>query len=55
MWEISYPPANGASLGSIIGVKFGNRKTDRQTNSLAPYTGVCGFFLSVKFATFLLA
>ena len=26
-----------------------------QTNSLTPYTGVCGFFLSVKFATSLLA
>ena len=25
--------------------------TDRQTISLAPYTGVCRFFLSVKFAT----
>ena len=28
--------------------------TDRQTNSLTPYTGVCGFFLQVKFATSLL-
>ena len=27
---------------------------DRQTNSLTPYTGVCVFFLQVKFATFLL-
>ena len=36
---------------NIIGVEFGNRWTDRQTNSLTPYTGVCGFFLSVKFAT----
>ena len=26
-------------------------KTDRQTNSLTPYTEVCRFFLSVKFAT----
>ena len=25
-------------------------KTERQTNSLKPYTGVCRFFLSVKFA-----
>ena len=32
-----------------------DRQTDRQTNTLAPYTGVCGFFLSVKFATYLLA
>ena len=29
--------------------------TDRQTNSLTPYTGGCGFFLQVKFATSLLA
>ena len=27
----------------------------RQTNSLTPYTGGCGFFLQVKFATSLLA
>ena len=26
-------------------------QTDRRTNFLTPYTGVCGFFLSVKFAT----
>ena len=26
-----------------------DRQTDRQTNSLTPYTEVCGFFLSVKF------
>ena len=31
------------------------RQTDRQTDSLTPYTGGCGFFLSVKFATSLLA
>ena len=31
------------------------RQTDRQTNSLTPFMGVCGFFISVKFATFLLA
>ena len=37
----------------IIGVKVA--QTDRQTNSWAPYTGICGFSLSVKFATFLLA
>ena len=29
--------------------------TDRQTNCLTPYTGVCGFFHQVKFATSLLA
>ena len=28
---------------------------DRRTNSLTPYPGVCGFFISVKFATSLLA
>ena len=28
-----------------------DRQTDKQTNSLTPYTGVCGIFLSVKFAT----
>ena len=32
-----------------------DRMTDRQTNSLSLFTGVCGFFLSVKFATSLLA
>ena len=32
-----------------------DRQTDRQTNSLTPYTGGCGFFLQVKFATSLLA
>ena len=36
----------------IIGL---NLTTDNQTNSLTPYIGVCGFFLSVKFATSLLA
>ena len=29
-------------------------QTDRQTNYLTPYTGVCGFFLQVKFATSLI-
>ena len=39
-----------------IGVKFCNRQIDRQMdNSLTPYMGVFGFFLSVKFATSLLA
>ena len=32
-----------------------DRQTDKQTNSLTPYTRVCGFFLSVKFVTSLLA
>ena len=32
-----------------------DRQTDRQTNSLTTYMGVCGFFLSVKYATSLLA
>ena len=39
----------------IIGVKVYNRRADRETNSFTPYTEVCGFFLSVKFATSLLA
>ena len=39
----------------IIEVIIRYRQTDRQTNSLTPYTGVCGFFLQVKFATSLLA
>ena len=46
-------------IKKIIGVKVYHRRTDRQTdrqtNSLTPYTGVCGFFLLVKFATSLLA
>ena len=36
---------------NTIGVKVCNR----QTNSLTPYAGSCGFILSVKFATALLA
>ena len=39
----------------IIEVEIRHRQTDRQTNSLTPYTGGCGFFLQVKFATSLLA
>ena len=63
--QISYPHANGASQNDyfqpkvinklIIGVKVDHRQTDRQINSLTPYTGVCGFFLSIKYATSLLA
>ena len=30
-----------------------DRQTDRQTNSLTPNTGVCGFFLRVEFANLL--
>ena len=37
----------------IIEVKICHRQSDRQT--LAPYTGVCGFFLQVKFAASVLA
>ena len=43
------------AIPEIIEVKIWYRQTDRQTNSLTPYTGVCGFFLQVKFATSLLA
>ena len=39
----------------IIEVKICYRQTDRLTNSLTPFTGVCGFFLQVEFATSLLA
>ena len=38
-----------------LGSKFvTDRQTDRQTNSLTPFRGVCRFFLSVKFTTSLL-
>ena len=40
----------------VMGSKFvTDRQTDGQTNSLTPFTGVCRFFLSVNFATSLLA
>ena len=43
----------------IIVVKVDHRQTDgqtdRQTNSLTQYIGVCEIFISVKFATSLLA
>ena len=45
-------------LGATIKVTStccSDKQTDRQTNSLTPYLGVCGFLFSVKFATFLLA
>ena len=45
-----YPPVNGAIWVAIVT----DRHRDRQTNSLTPYMGVCGFF-PVKFATSLLA
>ena len=45
----------GKMAKPIIYVKIHKRQTDRQTNSWTPYTGVCVFFLQVKFATFLLA
>ena len=44
-WKIKY-----------LGSKFvTDGRKNRQTNYLIPYTGVCGFFVSVKFATSLLA
>ena len=46
-WKIIASP-------EIIVVKVYHRQTDRQTNSLKPYMGVCRFFASVKFATSLL-
>ena len=39
----------------IIGVLVCNRQIERQSNSLTPYTGVCGFFISDKFDTSVLA
>ena len=39
------------SLVNMISYRQADRQTARQTNSLALYTGVCRFFLSVKFAT----
>ena len=51
------PPANVASLGSFssqffrkLGSKF---ITDRQINSLTPYTGVCGFKFKKMLTTYL--
>ena len=38
---------------SCLPCMYGENK-DRQMNSLTPYTGVSGFFPSVKFATSLL-
>ena len=32
----------------------GEKQTDKQKNSFTTFTGVCGFFLSVKFATSIL-
>ena len=49
------------SLSANFSIQFWDNRgqslsqRDRRTNSLTPYTGVCGFFLSVKFATSLLA
>ena len=48
---LHFSPFRFAS-SEIIG---SNLVTDRQTNSLTPCTGICGFFISVKFATSLLA
>ena len=44
------------SSPEIIGVKVCNRQTERQTDKFFDTNkGVCGLFLSVKFATALLA
>ena len=52
MWQISYPLANGESLGSY---NWGQSlsQTDRQI-FWSPYTRVCRFFLSVKLPPYLL-
>ena len=57
VWQISYPPANGASLGSylvknasseIFKVKnLTDRQTDRQSHKML--TPVCVFFSSQNF------
>ena len=39
------------AIPKIIWAKVCNRQTDRQTNSFTPYTGECGYFILVKFAT----
>ena len=44
---------SGACAQQKIYIRY--RQTDRQTNSLTPYTGMGVFFLQVKFATSLLA
>ena len=53
-WLLVQTLAVCSASPEIIGVKVYHRQSDRQTNSLTPYTGVFGFFLSVKFATSLL-
>ena len=70
MWQISYPPANGASHGNYFLLKshklaFEEKKayenssrseTDRQTDKFFDTIyGECRFFLSAKFVTSLLA
>ena len=52
MWQ---PKLHYFVSAEIIEVKNRIRKTDRHTNSLTPYTDVCGFFLQFKFATSLLS
>ena len=58
-WLINISPKNFSPFyftsPEIIEVKICSRQTDRQTNSLTTYTGECGFFLQVKFATSLLS
>ena len=44
-----------ASMRLLVKIQQTDGQTDRQTNSLTPYTGVCRFFLSVKFANSLLS
>ena len=57
-WTNTGLAVNGAEIFEIyiIGAKFGNRQTNRQTDKFFDtiYGGMF-FFLSVKFATFLLA
>ena len=53
--SVLYTYINYFASPEIIQVEICNRQTDRQTDSLTLYTGGRGFFLSVKFATSLLA
>ena len=42
MWQISYPPANGASQDKFVKLI---KSTDRQSDEiLTPFTGGCVFF-----------
>ena len=55
-WNLCSESYHALEIGLVFEVETRSKfVTDRQTNSLTPYIGVCGFFLQVQFATFLLA